>query len=89
MCSTRTSGTSVKSRKHVIEEGRGERLTVLVVGDLFVECGAETLRDPADDLRLDEQWVHHRPAIMTDNVVEDLNDAGARIDGDRAGMSRI
>ena len=75
-----------KARKHVIEKGGGEGLSVLVVGNLFVKRGAETLRNAADDLRLDKKRVHHRSAVMADDIIEDLNDTGAGIDRDRAGM---
>ena len=46
MCSTRTSGTSVGARDHVVEEGRGQRLAVVVVGNLLVERGAEPCATP-------------------------------------------
>src|SRR5690242_5246834 len=60
-------------RHQVVHKAGGEELAVLVIDDLFVERGADALRDPAAHLTVDDQWVDELAAVLGDDVRLEAN----------------
>src|SRR5215470_14800244 len=70
-----------RPRHRVIHERPGEKLArSRVETDVFYEDLADTLRDAAADLALEQQWVQYRADIVDDAVAQDFDLAGLRID---------
>ena len=59
-----------------------QQLTVPVVDDLLAEHAAEALNGRANDLTVQGQRVDHPPDIVDHDIVQDLDMARSRIDGD-------
>ena len=72
-------------RHRVVHERRGQRLARLVVDDLLVDGAADTLRDPAVEVRVREQRIDDLARVMGEDVAEDLEEPGLRVDLDDAG----
>ena len=73
----------------IVEQGRGERLALLVVGDLLAQRGADPLHHAAVDLRLDDHRVDHRAAILGDREIDEFDRAGLRIDRNDGAVRRV
>ncbi len=85
----RISGTSVGPGQHVVGERGGERLSLRVVGHLFVERGSDALRRAAEHLAVDDHGVHQHAAVLDDDVVENLDFARFGIDCNDSRMRRV
>ena len=74
-------GRDLDRRRHeVVHERGGERVAVLVDGEVLVERVPDALRDAARDLPLDDVGVDHRAAVLAHDVAEELHLAGVDVD---------
>ena len=64
-------------------------LALRVERQFLIERRADALGDAADDLSVDDHWIDHRSAILDDHIVEDLHDAGLRLDRDYGGVRAV
>src|SRR5438309_566684 len=76
-------GWHLARRRHaVIQQRLREKLTLLVIGELFVQRSTDALRHAADDLAVDNQRIEQRARVRQDGVVEDANLERVAIDLD-------
>ena len=78
-----------RRRQEVVEEGRRERVAVVVVHELLVQHAADALHHAAVDLALDDVRVDHDAAVLAHHVAEDRDFAGRRVDRDRADVTGV
>src|SRR3546814_15496543 len=70
-----------RGRHQVVREGRCQRLPVLIVRNLLVKSGSDSLSNAADNLPLHDHRVAHGAAILDATVVEDLHGPVLRVPG--------
>lgn len=73
----------------IVGQGRRQRLTRGVVQNFLEQRGADALRRAAVGLPFEDHRIHPAPAIFEDDVVEDLDFAGHRIDCDDRRVRRV
>ncbi|CPO73642.1 Uncharacterised protein [Bordetella pertussis] len=78
-----------RAGQHIVGQRRGQRLAIGVVGRLFVERGADALRDAADGLAFHDHGVDHGAAILDDHVIQYLDRAGVRIHRHHGGVAGV
>src|SRR5579871_5480680 len=78
-----------RAGQKVVGEGRGKRLAGPVEQHFLVERSADTLRESAPYLAVDDQRIDEHAAVLDHDIVEDLDIAEVWIDGHRDGVSRI
>ena len=64
-------------------------LTALAVEALLEECRSQTLHDAATNLLLDEHGIDDATAIFDDPKLQDLHEAGLRVDLDMACLNPV
>ena len=67
-------------RQQVVHERGGDRVAVVVVGEVLEQRAADPLHGAAVDLALHDVRVDHRPAVLAHDVAEQRDGAGGRVD---------
>ena len=67
-----------RRRDEVVDERPGEDVAVGVVRHVLVQHRADSLGDTAGDLAVDDRRVDDAPAVLHDDVAEDLHEPGGR-----------
>src|SRR5712691_6105905 len=74
------------ARQQIVGERRGQRLPLAVERHLLEQRRADALLGAALDLAIDDHRVHQHAGVLRHHVVENLDPAGLRIDGNERGM---
>ncbi len=69
-----------RGRQQIVDERGGERVALLVPREVLEEHAADALHRAAGDLTLDDVRVDHRPAVLGDDVAQQLDLAGFDVD---------
>src|SRR5262249_42937493 len=78
-----------RGRDQVIGERARQQLPVRIISEVFHEGAAQALDRGAKHLAVQGQRIDDAPDILDDEILEDLDPAGARIDGDMRGGSTV
>ena len=78
-----------RRRQQVIRERPGEKLPLVVVGEMLEQRPAQPLHDGADRLPVRGERIDDAPDVLDGHVIDELDLPGAGIDGDVRGGGAV
>src|SRR5262249_41802816 len=78
-----------RAGQHVIQQRRGERLSLGIERHHFIKASADALRRPTADLPINDHRVDQGSAIFDYDIIQDFDYAGGGIDGYNGSMGGV